>query len=129
MTEKSPIRVIIVDDHDRVRSVLGLVMKVAEDLEVVGEARDGEEAVALCAEIVPDVVLMDLLMPKMSGVAAIQRIRQQHPEMGIVALTGFESEELKRRALHAGATTYLEKDCSASELLDTIRATHAGKFT
>ncbi|HLF88484.1 MAG TPA: response regulator transcription factor, partial [Anaerolineales bacterium] len=98
-------------------------------LELAGEAADGDEAIQLCAQVKPDVVLMDLVMPGMDGVAATHAIRQQFPEMQVLALTSFKEEERVQNVLQAGAIGYLLKDISADDLAEAIRAAHAGRAT
>jgi NarL family two-component system response regulator LiaR len=129
MTKASPIRVMIVDDHNMVRSGLAVFLKTFDDLELIGEAANGAEAIRLCAKLQPDVVLMDLMMPEMHGTAAIHAIRQTHPTVQIVALTSFAEQELVQGALQAGAIGYLLKNASIDELAEAIRAAHAGKPT
>jgi len=114
-------RVLIADDHEVVRKCLGLVLIGLDDLELAGEASDGEQAVAMYDKVKPDVVLMDMVMPSMDGVTAIQKIRERHPQAKIIVLTAFDSDDLARRALHAGALGYLNKDVTADELLQAIR--------
>lgn len=123
------IRVLIVDDQALVRSGLRYFLLAFDDLELVGEAASGEEAVQLCAQLQPDVVLMDLMMPGMTGAAAIQVICERWPQVRIIALTNFQDAELVQGALKAGATGYLLKNVSAAELADAIRAAHAGQPT
>lgn len=123
------IRVMLVDDHDVVRSGLSAFLMVFDDLELVGEARDGSEAVRLCGEYNPDVIVMDMVMPNMDGAAATRAIRQKHPEMQVIALTSFKEDDLVHGALEAGAIGYLLKNVSADELAKAIRAAHAGKRT
>ena len=123
------IRVIIVDDHAVVRGGLRLFLLAFEDLELVGEAGNGEEALRLCEQAQPDVVLMDLVMPGMNGVQATQLIREDYPQIQVIALTSFDEEDLVQRALEAGAISYLLKNVSASELAAAIRAAHAGRPT
>jgi len=129
MNKANPIRVMLVDDHAVVRSGLGAFMLVFDDLELVGEASGGEEAVRLCEQLKPDVVLMDLVMPGMDGAAATQVIRERCPNIQIIALTSFKEQELVQAALEAGAIGYLLKNVSADELADAIRAAHEGKPT
>lgn len=129
MSSSQPIRVMLVDDHTMVRRGLATFLKVFDDLELVGEAGSGEEAVNLCAQVLPDVVLMDLMMPDMDGAAATRLIRRQFPEVQVVALTSFKGEGLVRDALQAGAIAYLLKDVSADELARAIRAAHSGRAT
>jgi len=127
MTETNPIRVMIVDDHDMVRSGLSVFLEAFDDLELVGEAADGEEAIRLCAEVQPHVVLMDLVMPEMDGVTATQAIRQAYPAVQIIALTSFNDQDLVQGALQAGAVGYLLKNASIDELAEAIRSARVGK--
>jgi two-component system, NarL family, response regulator LiaR len=129
MTTAMPIRVMIVDDQYIVRSGLSTFVAVCPDLELVGEARDGEEAVRLCAAVKPDIILMDLMMPKMDGVEATRAILQQQPGVRILALTSFKEKNLVQNVLKAGATGYLLKDVTADELADAIRHVHVGRPT
>jgi NarL family two-component system response regulator LiaR len=121
------IRVFIVDDHEIVRSGLAAFLRVARDLELVGEAGTGEEGVRVCERVQPDVVLMDMVMPGMDGVAATRELRERCPRSRVIALTSFPEEDLVRRALTAGASGYLLKNVSGSELAAAIRAAHADK--
>ena len=129
MSEIGTIRVMLVDDHAVVRSGLAAFLLAFDDLELVGEAADGEEALPKCREVQPDVVLMDLVMPGMGGAAAARAIRQEFPEMQIVALTSFKDEKFVKSALEAGAIGYLLKNVSAKELAEAIRSAHAGRPT
>jgi NarL family two-component system response regulator LiaR len=129
MTQDDPIRVMIVDDHAVVRSGLGAFLTVFDDLEMAAEAGSGPEAVRLCQELDLDVVLMDLVMPEMDGAQATKAIKQECPQIQVIALTSFREEELVQGALEAGAISYLLKNVSADELADAIRAAHAGKPT
>lgn len=129
MNEPMPIRVMIVDDHALVRGGLRVFLLAFDDLELVGEAASGEEALRLCKQLQPDVVLMDLVMPGMDGVAATRAIRERWPQIQVVALTSFWDEELVQEALQAGAISYLLKDISADALADGIRQTYAGRPT
>ena len=128
-TPTHSIRVLIVDDHDMVRRGLAAFMRVAHDLQFVGEARDGQEAVALCETLRPDVVLMDVVMPHMDGAAATAIIRERWPEIKVLALTSFQERELIRNVLQAGAIGYLLKNVTVEELTAAIRAAHAGRAT
>jgi len=128
-TPSSFIRVMVVDDHMMVRRGLGTVLKVYDDLELVGEADRGETAVQLCAKLRPDVVLMDMVMADMDGAAATRLIRRQFPNTQVIALTSFKDEILVQSALQAGAISYLLKDVSANDLVEAIRAAHAGRAT
>lgn len=126
---ESVIRIMLVDDHAVVRSGLSAFLSVNPDLELVGEAEDGEQAVLRASTLRPDVILMDLMMPVMDGVAATQAIKAQHPAIQVIALTSFPEDELVRNALKAGAVGYLMKNVSARELAAAIRAAKAGKMT
>jgi len=124
-----PIRVMLVDDHTMVRRGLGTFLKAFDDLQLAGEAESGAAAIQLCAEVMPDVVLMDMVMPDMDGAAATRAIRQQFPQVQVIALTSFKEGDLVKNALEAGAIGYLLKDVSADELVKAIRAAHAGRAT
>lgn len=121
------IRVLIADDHLIVREGLRLLLETAPDLAVVGEARNGAEAVEIAKRERPDVVLMDLSMPELDGIEAITRIRAAGPRPTIVILTTYADEDLIRRGLRAGALSYLLKDTDRAALLDTIRAAARGE--
>jgi NarL family two-component system response regulator LiaR len=129
MSEEQPIGVMIVDDHNVVRSGLSAFLMVFDDLEFVGEAGSGEEAVRMCDEAKPDVVLMDLVMPGMDGAQATKAIREKCPDIQVIALTSFKEQELVQGALEAGAIGYLLKNVDADELAGAIRAAHAGRPT
>ena len=129
MTKPTSIRVMFVDDHAVVRSGLAAFLLAFDDLELVGEADSGEKALLLCEHVRPDVVLMDLVMPGMDGVATTRAIRERYPEVQVIALTSFREEDLVQRALQAGAIGYLLKNVSADELADAIRKAHAGRPT
>ena len=124
-----PIRVMLVDDHTMVRRGLATFLKAFDDLQLAGEAESAEAAIQLCAEILPDVILMDMVMPDMDGAAATRLIRQQFPQVQVIALTSFKEGDLVKHALEAGAIGYLLKDVSADELAQAIRAAHAGRAT
>lgn len=121
MSEQSSTRVVIVDDYDMVRSGLAVLLEAFDDLDLVGEAADGADAVRLCAEVQPQVVLMDLVMPNMDGIEATRAIRQAYPEIQVVALTSFDDRDLVRGALKAGAIGYLLKNASLDEVAEAIR--------
>jgi NarL family two-component system response regulator LiaR len=129
MNKATPIRIMIVDDHALVRNGLRVFLLAFDDLKLVGEAASGEEALRLCKQLQPDVVLMDLVMPGMDGVATTRAIRESWPQIQVVALTSFWDEELVQGALQAGAISYLLKDVSADALADGIRKAHAGRST
>lgn len=121
MTSHTPIRVLIADDHAMVRSGLAGFLLANDDLELVGEASNGSEAVRACAETRPDVVLMDLVMPGMDGATAIRAIHETYPDIQVIALTSFPEEDLVQRALEAGAISYLLKNVGADEIAGAIR--------
>lgn len=123
------IRVMIVDDHTVVRSGLGAFLAVMPDLELVGEAENGAEAVQRCTLLQPDVILMDLMMPGLDGVAATRQIRARHPAIQVIALTSFQENTLVHNALQAGAVGYLMKNVTAAELAAAIRAARLGQMT
>ena len=123
------IRVLVVDDHTMVRRGLATFLKIFDDLELAGEAASGQEAIQMCAQLQPDVVLMDMVMPDMDGASATRLIRKESPSVQVLALTSFKEEILVQSALQAGAIGYLLKDVSADELAQAIRAAHAGRST
>lgn len=127
MSLVSVIRVLLVDDHDILRKGLVEVIELFDDLQLVGEATNGKRAVELCADLHPDVILMDLVMPEMDGVAATQAIRQNYPDVQVIALTSFEDEKLIQSAKQAGVYSYLLKNVSIDELADAIRSAYKGK--
>jgi len=127
--EQSVIKILIVDDHAVVRGGLSKFLLVYPDLELVGEAESGEEAVQLCATQPPDVVLMDLKMPGMDGVAATRHILQAYPQVKVIALTSFAEQNLVQGALQAGAIGYLQKNVTGVELAAAIRSAYAGRMT
>jgi len=124
-----PIRVMVVDDHTMVRRGLATFLKVFDDLQLAGEAESGAAAIQLCGEILPDVVLMDMVMPDMDGATATRAICQKYPQVQVIALTSFKEGDLVKNALEAGAIAYLLKDVSADDLVRAIRAAHAGRAT
>ena len=125
----NPIRVLIVDDHAMVRSGLAAFLAVSDDLELVGEAQDGAEAVRQVAELRPDVVLMDLVMPGTDGVKATRTICERCPSTRVLALPSFPEDQLVQQVLEAGATGYLLKNVGADDLAQAIRAARAGRAT
>jgi len=127
VTEPTVIRVLIVDDHAVVRMGLRTFFDLQPDIEVVGEAADGSEGVAMARRLEPDVVLMDLLMPNMDGITAIGRIKSERPETEIVTMTSFIEEEKVTAALEAGASGYVLKDAEAEEVAAAVRAAYAGE--
>ena len=124
-----PIRIMLVDDHAMVRRGLATFLMIFDDFKLVGEAESGPEALERCKETLPDVILMDMVMPGMDGANATRLIRQQFPQVQVLVLTSFKEGELIKNALAAGAIGYLLKDVSADELAQAIRAAHAGRTT
>jgi NarL family two-component system response regulator LiaR len=129
MTVRAPIRVMLVDDHLMVRDGLKVFLSVYDDIEIVAEAEDGEQAVTLCAKVQPDVVLMDVVMPNVDGPTATARIRESFPQVQVIALTSFLEEDLVQRAFQAGANGYLLKDVHPNKLAQAIRDAHQGQST
>jgi len=129
MVDVDKIRVIIVDDHEIVRNGLSVFLETCDDLELVGEASTGVEAVRMVEKLLPDVVLMDIVMPEMDGISATQIIRQRFPDTQIVALTSFENEDTVPAVLQAGAISYLLKNVTIDELADAVRNAYIGKST
>ena len=123
------IRILVVDDHAVTRSGLRKVLMVNRDLEPVGEATDGVEAVRMAGACRPDVVLMDLMMPEMDGITATREIRRKYPPTQVIVLTSFSDANLVQGALQAGAIGYLQKNVTASELGNAIRSAYAGRMT
>lgn len=121
------IKLIIADDHLIIRQGLRLILETEDDFEILAEASDGKEALDLCAEHHPDVVLMDLRMPGMDGLTAIEKLAESQPEIAVVILTTFNEDELMLRGLQAGARGYLLKDTDRMALFDTIRAAARGE--
>jgi two-component system, NarL family, response regulator LiaR len=122
-----PIRVLIVDDHGVVREGLRAYLELEPDIQVIGEARDGQEGVMRAQELQPDVVLMDLVMPRMDGVEATAAIKQHQPEAHVIVLTSFVDDDRVVPAIKAGATSYLLKDVAAADLARAIRGARAGQ--
>lgn len=121
------IRILIADDHTMVRQGIKVLLETDPRMRVVGEAADGAEAVELAKTLEADVVLMDLRMPRMDGIAALQKILAHNPDQAIIILTTFDEDELMRAALHAGARGYLLKDMSREVLLRTVEAAARGE--
>ena len=126
MTAAEPIRVAIVDDQELMRSALRMTVESQPDLELVGEAADGHEALALVRGRRVDVVLMDLRMPRLDGIEATAVITSQHPTTRVVALTTFDLDELAFAAIRAGASAFLLKDARGEDIVEAIRVVHAG---
>ena len=122
-----PIRILIADDHLIIREGLRLILETAEGMELVGEASDGAEALRLAGETRPDVILMDLRMPGMDGLTAIQHLSVEHPNIAVVILTTYNEDDGMVRGLQAGARAYLLKDTDRQTLFNTIRAAARGE--
>lgn len=129
MSASDRIKVLIVDDHDMVRKGLLVLLEDFDDFDVVGEVGDGQLAVDLCRRQQVDVVLMDMIMPRMNGIEATQRIREVCPETQVIALTSYSDEENVGEALKAGAVGYLMKNISGDDLADAIRRAKEGQST
>lgn len=122
-----PIRVLITDDHFIVREGLRLILETMDEIEVVGEAIDGVDCLRKMPELFPDVVLMDLQMPGMDGLTAIEHLSRDYPEVAVVILTTYNEDEMMLKGLQAGANSYLLKDTERETLLDTIQAAAKGE--
>jgi two-component system, NarL family, response regulator LiaR len=129
MDTSQAIQVMLVDDHNVVRSGLATFLRAYDDLTLVGEAKNGLEALNLCRNKKPDVILMDLMMPEMDGIAATRAILADYPDIKIIAMTSFEEENLVQGVLAAGAISYLLKNVSSDELAAAIRAAFLGRST
>ena len=129
MEPQTSIRIVIVDDHAMLRKGLAVFLMSYADLELVGEAANGKEAIVLCGDKRPDIVLMDLMMPIMDGITATRHIRHNYPEIQVIALTSFGEERLIRHVIEAGAISYLLKKVSADDLAAAIRAAQNGIST
>ena len=126
MSDATSIRVLIVDDHELLRDGLRLSLLKYNDIELVGEARNGEEAVQRCQELKPDVVLMDMRLPQLDGIAATKAIKDANPDVQVLVLTSFVEKDLVQRAIQAGAIGYLTKGATKIEIAEAIRAVYAG---
>src|SRR5512147_986476 len=129
MNSSQTIQVMLVDDHNVVRSGLATFLRAYEELDLVGEAKNGLEALNLCRKKKPDVILMDLMMPEMDGIAATRAILAEYPDVKIIAMTSFEDEELVQGVLASGAIGYLLKNITSDELAKAIRDAVSGKST
>ena len=129
MGDDEIIRVLSVDDHEILRGGIRYLLLAVDNVELVGEASSGAEALQLCEKLHPHVVLMDMRMPGMDGVEATLQIRERHPEIQVLVLSSFEEDEIIQRAMQAGAIGYLQKGISVDELAAAIRSAHAGKPT
>lgn len=126
MSTPKLVRVMIVDDHPLAQAGARHFLNALPDIELVGEARSGQEALEVCAQVRPDVVLMDVAMPEMDGVAATQALKARFPAVRVVMLTSYGEGDMVQRALKAGASGYLLKSATGVELAHAIRAAHAG---
>jgi len=127
MEMRKQIQVVIVDDHDMVRRGLSTYLKVQNDMMLIAEADSGEEAIRICERYHPDVVLMDIVMPKMGGAQATRLIRAKFPDIQVIGLTSFQDKDLVQEMLRAGAIGYLLKNITGEELVEAIRNAHHGK--
>ena len=127
MAERERIRVLVVDDHAVVREGLRGFLELQDDIEVAGEAADGDEAVEAAERLTPDVILMDLVMPNLDGLAAMRILRERLPTARVIVLTSFFDDEQLMPALRAGAAGYLLKNAPPQELARAVRAAHAGE--
>jgi NarL family two-component system response regulator LiaR len=129
MAEQEPIRVMTVDDHEIMRGGIRFLLLAFDDLELVAEAHSGEDAIRVCGKAKPDVVLMDMKMAEMDGIATTKAIRRAYPDVHVLFLTGFHDKSLIQEAMHAGAVGYLLKDTSKEDLANAIRAAKSGRKT
>ena len=126
MNHSSKIKVIIADDHAVLRDGIKYICMTTSDIEFVGEAANGEDALKLCHELQPDVALIDLMMPGIDGIATTRMIREQYPDVKILILTSFSTQDLVHQAIEAGANSYILKDASTEEIINSIRLTYKG---
>ena len=129
MSESGSIRVMTVDDHEIFRGGIAFALEAYDDIDLVGAAHSGEEALRLCEQLQPDVILMDMRMPGLDGPATTQAILRQSPQVRVLALTSFHDEQLVQRAMSAGAIGYLLKGVPINDLVEAIRAASAGRST
>jgi NarL family two-component system response regulator LiaR len=123
------IRVVVVDDHAMVRRGLASFLRITPDIQMAGEAEDGQQAIQVIEDTQPDVVLMDLVMPIMDGIEAIKMIHSRFPNIQVIALTSFSDQDMVQKAIHEGASGYLLKNVSGEDLAQAIRSVYAGKVT
>lgn len=119
---ETEIKVLVADDSELFRRQLCKLLELEEEIEVIGEAKDGEEAISLAEKLVPDVILMDLKMPRKSGIEATGHIKKVYPDIKVIILTAYDEEIYRTQAQKAGANDYLEKGLPVEELMKTIRA-------
>lgn len=127
MGAKTPIRILVVDDHRHIHEVITRVLMGIPDMSIVGQAANGAEAVELCEEIGPDLILMDVVMPVMDGMQATERIHDKYPDLKILVLSSFQDHESVHQLLRGGAVGYITKDALANDLVNVIRTTMQGK--
>jgi two-component system, NarL family, response regulator LiaR len=127
MGAKTPIRVLVVDDHRHIHDVITRVLIGISDISIVGQAANGAEAVRLCEEVKPNLILMDVVMPVMDGMQATERIRDKYPDLKILVLSSFQDHESVHQLLRGGAVGYITKDALANDLVNVIRTTMQGK--
>ena len=126
MNHSSKIKVIIADDHAVLRDGIKYICMTTSDIQLVGEAANGKDALKLCHELQPDVALIDLMMPGIDGIATTRMIREQYPDVKILILTSFSTQDLVHQAIEAGANSYILKDASTEEIINSIRLTYHG---
>jgi two-component system, NarL family, response regulator LiaR len=124
-----PVKILVVDDHPMIRRGIASLIRASEGLECVAEASDGQEALEICGQMSVDIVLMDMIMPRMDGASATLAIRAKHPNVRVLILSSFYEQDQVQNAMRAGAMGYLLKTASADELVAAIRAAHAGQRT
>ena len=127
MVELTPIKVMIVDDHPIVRDGLKNMFMVFDDLELIGEAEDGSEALAICEQNTPNVILMDIVMPVMNGIQATHAIRERYPQVQIIILTSYPEDNLVQESLEAGAIGYMLKNAPIDDLANAVRSAYNGR--
>jgi len=127
MGTKAPIRVLVVDDHRHIHDVITRLLIGISDIRIVGQAANGAEAIELCEEVKPDLVLMDVVMPVMDGMQATERIREKHPDLKLLVLSSFQDHESVYQLLRGGAVGYITKDALTHDLVNIIRTTMQGK--
>jgi DNA-binding NarL/FixJ family response regulator len=128
MTDEKHIRVMLVDDHIKIHRAISALIDFIDDVELVAQGSNGREAIQLCEEHMPDVILMDVVMPAMDGIEATRQIHQQFPEVRILALSSFQDEDSVKAMMEAGAVGYLVKTSSMDDLANTLRTVHSGKM-